>query len=1109
MTIAIAHALRRIGAMMIAISLICAAATRSGATGDDVAAPISSPSPAPSESPNSIKYADLAHESYTATGPLTASFAFPSDKTVSPSVATRVVVDTVYGAGVELRVNGELVPLTRIGRRTASAKGGTAQFEYFGVVLKPGPNELVATPIGAAGLRGASATALIYGCGPPATLRTQLQGTLVADGRSAVLLDVSATDRWGDPAMAGVPVKVTLMRGDARFASAGLPSATTGASPAPTASPGSENAVFTAQLGLGGHVGIPIVPGLTAGDITLQIAAGELTSAQTLYVAPYLRKPLVNGLVSVGAGAVPIAVDGDGVDDGGSARRARAALFASGRVGKQSLLTVAYESQNTLAPLSSYGPFVDDPNERPYQTYGDSSTRSSDFESNDRLYARLDSGRDSIMWGQFQATAGDDNAVGAYRQLLSGAKVELANKDSHIHVNAFTARNQVAYVSTTIPVSGLLTLAQPLQPDIVVGSDYITLASIDRRTGAVISQTPLIRNVDYTIDYATGTLRFINVPLPFDPYFNPQVLQLQYQYQGIATHSAVTGGNAWVDIGGSAAAKLRVSYVNDATGASNFSLVSQSLTGKLPGGQWILSHASSSGSAPGVTGGQLSSGGGGNAIDLTLNDRIGPNQIDALYQDTAAGFADPFGGISSPGFTNYRVAWSRHAAPGQTLTLEADGQRNHGAGVEDAQNNASLLWNTAVNKTISLLFGVQAHAQQNVPLTISPPLTGSSPEPNVLQRSTQMQAQLGFDWKPSKRVGLNVQRDQDLTGATAQTTQPAQTSAELSYAFDDRSKVFVRQLLSDSAATAFAQSAGALGLTNLGTRSTQIGFERAMSPAMNVESDYLITDTGNATDIYSALGVTQKFSIGKRLSGNLTMQQANASGAGAAGFTVYGGSVAYSDSKDFRAALAYQSRTGSLGGTTFSGGLTGHVGPNIAVLGTLNQVSGSGTNAADDRISLAYRPQNNDTLVSLLGYERLTGTSSLLPERTDVLSFEEVYRPWNTFELAGRVAEKLDGDGYYAAHTSLFGLRARQNVGTRFDVGAELRMLNAANVPGAQTTDVAAEAGYTIGNDARLAAGYNFSGSIDPTLSGKPQRKGFYFTFTTLIDRIFGWGASR
>ncbi|MGZ3499640.1 MAG: hypothetical protein ACXVAK_19110, partial [Vulcanimicrobiaceae bacterium] len=71
------------------------------------------------------------------------------------------------------------------------------------------------------------------------------------------------------------------------------------------------------------------------------------------------------------------------------------------------------------------------------------------------------------------------------------------------------------------------------------------------------------------------------------------------------------------------------------------------------------------------------------------------------------------------------------------------------------------------------------------------------------------------------------------------------------------------------------------------------------------------------------------------------------------------------------------------------------------------------------------------------------------------------------------------------------------------------RLLEAVHIPGARATDFAVEAGYQLGSSARIAAGYNFSGSVDPTLTGHPQRKGLYVTFATLVDRIFGWGARR
>jgi len=949
-------------------------------------------------------------------------------------------------------------------------------------------------------------------------LTTSVRGTAIADGRSRVTLDVRGFDRWDHPAIAGSRIKVTLDRGDASFAGdsqpedAASPSPGVSASPRDPASPSRDNragagAVFEGQLGVGGQIAIPLLPGLTSGNVKLSIVFANLVTTQTFYVAPYLRKPFVDGLLSVGLGTVPIGVDGSGEYDGGAARRARAAIFAAGKVGERSLLTLAYESQNPLSPLSSLGPFIADPNERPYQTFGDSSTQTNDYRSNDRLYARLDAGRNSFLWGQFDATTGSDGAVGSFRELLSGANVSLANKNDRVHVNAFSARNDVAYVSLTVPVSGLSALAQPLEPDIVVGSDYLTLSSIDRRTGAILSATLLIRNVDYTIDYATGVLRFINIPLPFDQFFNPQVLTIQYQYQGIGVRSQTTGGNVEFDLGKGRTTHVNVGYVNDATGATNFSIFSQSVSGKLSGGQWTISHATSNGLSPTLVGGSNPNGTHGGAFAFSLNDTLGTNQLGLQYQDTGIGFADPFGGIANPGFTNYRIAVAHRASDTSQVVFEADGQKNHGIGEGDAQNNVSLLVHKIVSKSLSVTAGLISHAQHNAPVITGTQTIGGVPSvQSVPETSTNTQAQVGFDWKVSKLVDLILQRDQTLVGNDAQTNQPTQTSAELDYAIAKKGKAFVRELLSAAPTTSFAQATGSLDVASIGTRSTQIGLEQSLSPTTTVDSEYLVTNTGNATNIYSALGVQQKFAFGKRLSGNVLVQRADASGPGAVGFTVYGISIGYTDTKDFRAGISYQSRSGVGGGSTFNGGFTGHLGPNISTLGAISQAWGSENHAVDDRISVAYRPSENDRLISLFGYQRTSGTSVLFADRSDVLSFEELYRPWRGFEVAGRFATKLDGGGYYAAHTGLVGVRVRQDLGSRFDIGSEVRVLTVANIAGAQATDFAAEAGYSLGSSARVAVGYNFSGSVDPTLTGHPLRKGAYLTVTTLVDHIFGWG---
>jgi len=1110
------HALRRIVASVVTLAFVLAthdlsfsaateptsvAASTSGTTA-------SQPSPGPVG--NTTVYGDLAHLVYTATGDLSANFVVPSDGYASPTISQRFVVTTVRDAGVEVSVNGEVVPAKQIGKRVVIVKSGLTQYEFFGVLLKPGPNVVTITPLGLDGLRGPSKTATIYGPGLPVSVSASLDRPLVADGNSVRQLQIAAVDRWGHPAMPGATVKISVVEGDVKLGNAAP--ATTPApvvpGPQPSAQPPDDTTLgdsspdhqLDAPLGDGGTLSIPIHAGLVPGTLRLSMVSGDVTETQTFYIAPYVRKPFVNGVLSIGGGALPAAVNGDGEYDGGGARRGRAALYGSGKVGKQSVLTFAYESQNRLAPLSSVGQFIDDPNERPYLTYGDSSTRTDDLHSNDHVFARVDSGRSSIMWGQFTADTGSAASVGSFRQLLSGAKADINVGGAHL--TAFTAKNPVGYQSEILSATGLSALAQPLRPNILVGSDYLTLVSLDRRTGAVVSQTPLQRNIDYTIDYATGTLRFINPPLPFDLHFNPQSVLVQYQYSGVGVSAQTSGGRLGFDIGRGGATTFELGYVNSASGASDFALFQQSLSGKLPGGGWSISHAMSRGQAPSTTGLIQPVGlDSGSAWHAAYAQRQGFNTLSLDYQNTSAGYANPFGGLSVPGFMSYRLAFQRTVPRHDDLTLEVDGQQNHGVGVDNAQAGASLTYRQYLGQRLSMLLGMNVHTQHD---GLTDPSGTGTP---VTSSGTVAQAEIGIDYRPTSKLSLSLDRTSTFAGNDADTTQPSQTIAQLTYDMDKRGKFYVRELISGAPVAAFAQSTSDLSIASNATRATQFGIERTLSSATTVTSDYLISQTGTGTDIYSAIGVQEKFKLGRNLGGNFFVQNANASGAGVSGFTVWGATLNYAASNGLRAALAYQTRSGDTGGSTFSAGFAGPINPNASIVGSLSHAYSGDSASVNDQVSLAYRPATDDRLISLFGWQRTSGTATLSSGTgTDVVSFEELYRPWDGLEVAGRFAFKLDGDSFYKAHTSLAGVRVRQNVGRRFDVGAEVRELNAANIPGARATDFAVESGYQIGGGSRVAVGYDFSGSVDPTLTGAPTRRGFYVTFTTLVDRIFGWG---
>ncbi|HET6894243.1 MAG TPA: hypothetical protein VFH72_02575 [Candidatus Baltobacteraceae bacterium] len=1072
--VAIATALRRIGSTFVALAVSAALTCASTA-----------------QEP-STTFGDLTHLQFTATTGLHAAFVSPLPQQASPIAATQVVASTIKGAGIELSANGSVIPYQQLGKRTVNNKTGETQYFFYGVPLQPGPNMLTIVPLGADGLRGEPVSETVFGPGEPASIYADFATAPIADGKTEVPVRIWIRDRYGNAAQPGSKLRFTIVRGDAAISDTAAPAS----QPTPDVrATGDDATPATAQtieeaIAPGGYMQIDIRPGTRSGTLELQIDAGAAHLRKTYYIEPFLRKPFVNGVVSLGAGSVVDGVDGDGIPDGGGSRRVRAALYASGKVGKNMLLTAAYESQNRLSPVSSYGPFVQDPNERPYQTYGDASTVASPVHSGDRVFARLENGRSSVTWGQFNAQIGTSDA-GAYHQLLSGAQAELHDKNDRVTVTGFTARNDMAFVSQVLPVSGLSTLMQQLRANIVVGSDYLQLVALDRHSGAVVSQVPLVRNVDYTLDYATGVLRFINVPLPFDAQFNPQVIQLQYQYEGPGVVSQTTGAGIDVALGMDRATQLHLGYVNDATGTQNFAILSQALSRRWDGGSLELSHASSYGFLPNPSN-PFPAQRGGDALAFRMNAHTVLDSLDLDFQNTSAGFSNPFGGLSMAGLLAYHAAFT-HAVPKRVaLTVAADGQSNNGAGVNDSEANQSATVRWFATPQLSLLGGLVRHTQRSENASASLPAL------------TQTQAQAGVEYKAGKRVGITVEQFQTISGSDAGSTQPSQTLAQLSYDMDGHGRAYLRELWSAAPTTTFANASSGITFGSGATHSMQLGLERALSPATTVSSDYVVSGTGNATNIYSALGVQERFRISKYVGGNLLAQSANAVGSGAQGFTVLGGMLSYANAQTLQASMAYQTRSGFGGGATLSAGVAGHLSQNIAVVGTVQRAYSTAARSIDDKMSLAYRPAKDDRFISLFSYARSNG-GFWNGGAASVVSLEELFRPTGRLEIGGRFAYKLDGDQYYVAHTSLAGLRVRQTIGSRWDAGAELRVLSIPGIANARSTDFATEAGYAAGQT-RFALGYNFSASADPSLTGTPQRRGLYFTITTLVDRIFGWG---
>ena len=504
-----------------------------------------------------------------------------------------------------------------------------------------------------AGAPGAAVSA------PMAAAQVVGSATIAATGRGVVAVHILVLGSDGKPVPGGGIVRAAIVKGNATFNITASPGAVYVTAPVQT------DPAIDVPTDAQGTILLPIAPGTTSGDLVVRLVTAGLSRDVVLTLTAPARKPLVVGFATAGIGPVPGLIEApDGAPNGTNSRRGTVNVFGTGEIAKNTSGTFAYNSADVLAQSLNTGPFLDNPNDRPFPIFGDTSLRYDDALSQDRFYAQVQNGASSALWGEFYAAGGPPTAIGGYDVLVSGARLHA--QTPNLGVTAFTARNQFAYDRLTLSPTGLAVSGQTLQPDIVVGSDVLTLVSLDRRTGAVVAQQQLVRGVDYTLDYTSGLLRFINVVLPYDANFNPQVVTVQYQYGGPGAYTTLTGADAAVRFGAGNGERLASWYLNNAEGSQNLTLLGESLSGRLAGGDWSFSHEHSNGYVP-VS--QIEYGSQGDAYRAHLQTGSGPFSFVADFTNTAAGYNNPYGNYTTPGLDALAAVAAQRLGSRSTLEL--------------------------------------------------------------------------------------------------------------------------------------------------------------------------------------------------------------------------------------------------------------------------------------------------------------------------------------------------------------------------------------------------------------------------------------------------------
>ncbi len=486
------------------------------------------------------------------------------------------------GAKLELLLNGEPVPASRIGKIVQQQLAALQAVEYVAVQMKPGRNHLelvqsdlfgnvrARTPIDVTAPDRMATINLAFSTDEP-----------VADGRTPVEVRVTAVDAGGVPVTAPLPLtlETTLGRWDVEDSN--------------PREPGTQ--VFLKD----GTASYRLIPPATPGEARIVISSGVLKAERRLAFLPELRPMIATGIIEgrfslnrlSASNILPLDpgdtfeselrqssdIGNDGVAAG------RAAFYLKGKISGQTLLTVAYDSDKRKDDVRL---FRDIDPDAYYPVYGDSSVKGYDAQSTGKLYVRIDHNRSLLLLGDFNTrTDNEVRQLGNYNRSFNGARVQ--HETSRFKGGLWASDDSTDQVIREIPANGTSGPFSFSAGDGVLGSETVEILVRDRNQRSVILKTTtLARNVDYDFEPFSGRLLLRRPVASVDGNFNPQSIRISYEVDTNGPSFWVYGGDAQVKL--HERLEVGASFARDENPADPYDLQSANATYRVAAGTYLM-----------------------------------------------------------------------------------------------------------------------------------------------------------------------------------------------------------------------------------------------------------------------------------------------------------------------------------------------------------------------------------------------------------------------------------------------------------------------------------------------------------------------------------------
>lgn len=1076
--------------------------------------------------------------------PLPLQILTPTPNTVIDIPATAIVLQFPVGSSIELRVNGELVDSSTIGRTETDAQTNLVTQTWYGVSLKEGENIISVAEVGS---QQPPIIVKVQVRGAPTQLKLETaESRIPADGRSTATIRGQLWDNNGN--RSNRDAVVTLVSTAGEFV---------GADYKPD-EPG-----FQVKANAGEFTAT-IKSVLDAQTVRIRATTPELEAFTQLQFETALRPSIATGYIDVRLGARGTDYYGKFRDflppdkDNRTQLNVRSAVFATGAVGEW-LFTGAYNSERSLNEdcncdtrlFRSY-----QFSEQAYPVYGDSSKVDVLAPSIDSVYVRLErspritgANPDYAMWGDYNTEefARPSQQFTAVTRQLHGFK---ANYNlGNLQVTGFYGNHLEGFQRDTLPpdgTSGYYFLSRRL---LLPGSEnvFIELEELNR-PGTVLQRKPLARGSDYEIDYDRGTLLFREPVLRTDVDNTGQVLVrrivVTYQYDSQDSDSNIYAGRLQYNL----SRKLNqeswfgASYLKENQGTRDFELLGADAMISLGSqGKLIAEYAHSTNHSD-VTG-QVS----GSAIRLEAQGQITRGLLGrAYYRFADTGFANNATVSFVPGQTRYGAQLTGQVTPSTNLRVQYDHEDNFGIAPQPLDTFEELFAprTTAIpgDKVDNSLTTISAGVQQRI--------GKATVDVDYLHRNRKDRLALANPETTSdqlrSRLTLPIAKNLTFLAQNELTL-----SSEVDTVYPDRTILGLNWAVTPGVNVSLTQQFYTRGqfdgnsITNL-----SVSGEHKLGTDTTITGRYSILGGANEITTQGAVGINNRWTIAPGLRLNLAYEHIfgdffgrNGAGvqfaqpfavgqsAAALGFgsgDSYSVGLEYTDNPNFQASARYEHRTSSSGSNTvITAGAVGKLSPALTALLRYQQANSANQkltglgDTANLRLGLAYRDPNNDKFNALLRYEyrknpATTPETILLGSGTGstdhTFALEAIYAPNWRWEFYGKYALRnstsyLSQDLVGTSMANLAQLRATYRLGYSLDLVGEARWIHQSDYT---ETGFVLEAGYYLSPNLRLSAGYVFGRADDRDFSGTRSDGGPYLGLTLKLNELFdGFGLQK